>query len=320
MDKRRLAGGDGGRVACRRRVLLGDEPACESGAGSHLEGSRTVAMHTAVSIRLAGPRPGCNGFLAPRGVMGSAVRLATDSPSRGGIDDAAGQKDCSCPKDSWPTGCDRKQGLPRRLRTGVGTVAVYPLDTQVRGTPTMPTRPTSWFYRMGEPGDPAAFYLIVVGDHRRRPRGRRRCKTNSAQNPEPCRPTDRDNRSDGWSLVGTGPLSDGPARRAEVISGKTTVIVRWRSRDEAEDHAVPHGRTGVGLLHADRLRHAVRNHPRLSRMPPVATDDKLRGRLPGCRYARTHPTARKRMVQTLLKASLRGEAWVMQRVWAAGEA
>ena len=90
-----------------------------------------------------------------------------------------------------------------------------------------------------------------------------------SENPEPCRPTDRDIEATGVACRARA-LLDGPARRAEGISGKTTVIVRWRSRDEAEDHAVPHGRTGDGLLHAGRLRHAVRDHPRLSRMPPVA--------------------------------------------------
>jgi hypothetical protein len=168
-------------------------------------------MHTAVSFLLAGPRPGCNGFLAPRGVMGCTVRLATDSPWRGGIDDAAGQKDCSCPKDSWPTGCDRKQGLPRRLRTGVGTVAVYPLRTEVRGTPNHADESHQLVLPDGGTRGPGR----LLPDRCRRP------STSSArpaqmqngflsENPEPCRPTDRDNRSDGWSR---------PSRRAGEESG-----------------------------------------------------------------------------------------------------
>ena len=171
-------------------------------------------MHTAVSFLLAGPRPGCDGFLAPRGVMGSAVRLATDSPSRGGIDDAAGQKDCSCPKDSWPTGCDRKQGLPAAYELGSHRRRVSAGGPRFAVPPTMPTSPTSWFYQMGEPGDPAAFYLIVVGDHRRRPRGRRRCKTGSCP-----RIPSRAGQPIAIIEAAGGRLSDGPFSRAGEESG-----------------------------------------------------------------------------------------------------
>ena len=162
------------------------------------------------------------------------------------------------------------------------TVAVYPLEDRGSRYPQPCRRvPPAGSTRWGNPGDPAAFYLIVVGDHRPRPRGRRRCKTGSCPRiPSRAGQPIAIIEAAGGRLSGTGP-SRRLARRAEFISGKTTVIVRWRSRDEAEDHAVPHGRTGDGLLHADRLRHAVRDHPRLSRMPPVATDDKLRAVYPG---------------------------------------